>query len=593
VADTVSAYPFVRRVGAGGGEIFAIQIPGQRSTDAILLGKDESVYLWGYANEGLATTPAAYRQVGSGPFVCKLSGSDGHILFCTYVDVRPNPQGFAADPEGNVYLATFNGSEKVHIEKLNSGGGLVYETYLEANSVTSAAADARGDLFVTADTYSPFDTYGSFSLTKLDPVGRVQGAVQGQTGEYAFVGLDPLGNPQLLIQRDGNVEYVKVRRYSADLSLILFETELSGFTALDMMLDSSGATVLIGGSDSINVPEVHPAGSCNISTGPETFPPPSPLSSHTVLARLDEFGHPVQSTFLALATTGITTGIIQQGGGRVLVVDPRTSEYAVVDLGPLPEVRLGCIGNAASLRIGPLAPEELISLFGQGLGPDQPVSAQPSLDNRYPSQLAGSQVTFDGVAVPLLYVGSNQINAVTPRTLAGRTMTRVCIVVGGLQADCMDVPVQPASPGIFLNRPSAAGFPARSDVLYAAALNQDGTINSQSNPAAPGSIVSIFATGLGSTNSTTPDGGVIALPPPSHDLKISISVVLGLNQHTNSFVFGSADVTYAGAAPAQIKGLSQINFKAPAKDQLVLIEAGEIGSFQAVTAVGAHIWMTP
>jgi uncharacterized protein (TIGR03437 family) len=124
-------------------------------------------------------------------------------------------------------------------------------------------------------------------------------------------------------------------------------------------------------------------------------------------------------------------------------------------------------------------------------------------------------------------------------------------------------------------------------------LNQDGTINSQSNPAAPGSIVSIFATGLGSTNSTTPDGGVIALPPPSHDLKISISVVLGLNQHTNSFVFGSADVTYAGAAPAQIKGLSQINFKAPAKDQLVLIEAGEIGSFQAVTAVGAHIWMTP
>ena len=46
--------------------------------------------------------------------------------------------------------------------------------------------------------------------------------------------------------------------------------------------------------------------------------------------------------------------------------------------------------------------------------------------------------------------------------------------------------------------PEVFGYPNG----YAAALNQDGTINSQTNPAQSGSYVSIWATGIGYSTGT-------------------------------------------------------------------------------------------
>jgi uncharacterized protein (TIGR03437 family) len=52
------------------------------------------------------------------------------------------------------------------------------------------------------------------------------------------------------------------------------------------------------------------------------------------------------------------------------------------------------------------------------------------------------------------------------------------------------------------------------DGFYAAALNQDGTVNSASNAALAGTIVSVFATGLGLTNPVETDGAIVAPPIP-------------------------------------------------------------------------------
>jgi uncharacterized protein (TIGR03437 family) len=88
----------------------------------------------------------------------------------------------------------------------------------------------------------------------------------------------------------------------------------------------------------------------------------------------------------------------------------------------------------------------------------------------------------------MLYASSAQINVVTPGALAGKTTTHVCVISNGAQTNCIDTIVQPAAPGVFYSGQTA----------YAAAVNQDGTINSQQNPISIGSIVSVFATGLGS-----------------------------------------------------------------------------------------------
>jgi len=201
----------------------------------------------------------------------------------------------------------------------------------------------------------------------------------------------------------------------------------------------------------------------------------------------------------------------------MLIADTITNEVDLITLGPTPELQLGCVGNAASFLAGPLAPNEIVSLFGQNVGPAEPVFGQPDSDNLYPTQLGGTQVTFDGIPSPVFYVSAAQINAVTPRSLDGKTTTRVCLLVNGAVTNCIDAPVQRAAPAIFLNGKTAA------------ALNQDGTINSQSNPAPVGSIVSIFATGIGTMTPAPPDGAIVGLPLPVQNLQVRMSTVVGLD----------------------------------------------------------------
>ena len=95
-----------------------------------------------------------------------------------------------------------------------------------------------------------------------------------------------------------------------------------------------------------------------------------------------------------------------------------------------------------------------------------------------------------------------------------------------------------ASPAIFQN----GGL--------AAAVNQDGSINSFANPAKPGSIVSIFVNGAG-LNRFFPDGAVV--PPGISNATSNVWVVNAQ----------SMEVDFAGDAPGLVSGVMQINFRVP------------------------------
>jgi uncharacterized protein (TIGR03437 family) len=66
-----------------------------------------------------------------------------------------------------------------------------------------------------------------------------------------------------------------------------------------------------------------------------------------------------------------------------------------------------------------------------------------------------------------------------------------------------------------------------------------------------GSIISIFATGLGPTNPVIADGEVAAEP-----LAAPVMPIVGGINHAG------AEILYAGAAPGQIAGVFQINIRA-------------------------------
>src|ERR1700720_2483520 len=78
-------------------------------------------------------------------------------------------------------------------------------------------------------------------------------------------------------------------------------------------------------------------------------------------------------------------------------------------LGQTPVVSTGGVVNAASFD-APVSPGSLVSIFGSNLASQtMPASTIP-----LPLSLAGVSVSFNGIAAPLLFVSSGQINAQLP-----------------------------------------------------------------------------------------------------------------------------------------------------------------------------------
>src|SRR5205085_11542195 len=107
------------------------------------------------------------------------------------------------------------------------------------------------------------------------------------------------------------------------------------------------------------------------------------------------------------------------------------------------------------------------------------------------------------------------------------------------------VPMAPVSPGVFTIPPVGSG--------QGAVVNVDGTVNSQTNPAVVGTIISIYGTGEGFIPDAPPDG---VAPGKAISTPERPRVSIGVN-----FV-PDANVTYSGVQP-DFPGLWQINVKIP------------------------------
>jgi uncharacterized protein (TIGR03437 family) len=157
--------------------------------------------------------------------------------------------------------------------------------------------------------------------------------------------------------------------------------------------------------------------------------------------------------------------------------------------------------DAADLApAGPIAPYQLLTIFGNGLGPATPATAP----NNSTTTLGGVSVSFGTLQAPLLYVSSTQINLAVPLVNYESTPQIQVTVNGVSSSPPLAFPVTNANPSLFVNVQET--YEAISQGYVALALNQDGTVNSPTNPTALGSVVSIFVNGL----AANPD---LAMPP--------------------------------------------------------------------------------
>jgi uncharacterized protein (TIGR03437 family) len=244
------------------------------------------------------------------------------------------------------------------------------------------------------------------------------------------------------------------------------------------------------------------------------------------------------SANFASATAGQTLAVDQAG---VVHLAGTAGLVSTITPGQTPASRIFGIMNAAAGPVsGRIAPGEVISIFGFGLGPTSAVAATPS-GEQFPTTLGGVQVLVNGTAIPLLYVSASQINAEIPAPLNGVENDGAVIQVTNGSAKLPDFRVQ-VDQTIFGVFQSAGGA--------IAAINQDGTLNSASNPAKAGTIVSIWATGFLNFG-VTADG---AVSTAADNWCSYCQVSVGATTET---------VAYEGAAPGLIDGVMQINFMVP------------------------------
>jgi trimeric autotransporter adhesin len=212
------------------------------------------------------------------------------------------------------------------------------------------------------------------------------------------------------------------------------------------------------------------------------------------------------------------------GNNALRVIEPASSMPAI-----------GMVTNGASNQPGPIAPGEVVVIYGTGLGPAQLTQAAGSPV----TQLGSVGVTFNGVAAQMLYASSGQVSAIVPASLSG-TSVQVIATYRSLASNTVNASLAAAAPGVFTANSSGSG--------QAAATNQDGSPNAPGNAAAAGSTLTLLATGLAGNTPSVNIGGTASTVVSTSNvapgmLAISVQVPGGLGAGSLPVQVSSAGVS--------------------------------------------------
>ncbi|MEO8100184.1 MAG: IPT/TIG domain-containing protein [Acidobacteriota bacterium] len=196
------------------------------------------------------------------------------------------------------------------------------------------------------------------------------------------------------------------------------------------------------------------------------------------------------------------------------------------------------IENGASFRPA-ISAGSWATLKGTFAGVTQTIGVIPVGTN-----LAGVTVTVAGVAAPVYFVSTGQINFIVPAgTAAG--LQPIQVKAGSATYDST-IRIISAAPGIF--------FQDTATPPKGAVLNQNSTLNTSTNVALRGEFVQIYATGPGTFKNAITDGA----GAPGNPLNTTLS--------TPQVYIGGVltEVQFTGLAPG-FPALWQVNAKVPSQ----------------------------
>ena len=557
--------------------IYSTLVPGAGQVSAhIAVDQLGNAYFTGTtkgSGNSLSATAGAFQtsHAGVSDAVVAKIGPTGSLVYSTFVggSAANAAGGIAVDSFGNAYISGQSDSmdfpvtaaaylgppasgRSAFVVKLNAqGSALMYSTFLgPADSASDIRVDSQGNAYVFGISSAGFPaTPGTFQSSLASPwnpplsnsplpfLAKLNSAGTGLIYSVLFAGaarfdVDPAGNAYVagLAGAHFPVTPGALQRCVAGDSTNIFNAQLNSTGQLV-------AASYLGGTG-----YDYPSG---IAAGPDGSVYLAESVASTDFPGLEHAD--MQNVTLAVS--------------KLYISDPGKTDLPCLTK---------AVQNGATFLNTPLAPGELVTLRGLDLGPVTGAPMQIDAGAHVSNQIDGTQVFFDGVPAPLLYVQSEQVNVQVPWELAGASSTQIQVEYQGKLSNMATAPMQDAAPAIFHwfpIPPASAGPP-----FQGAILNQDGTLNSPSNPAARGSIVSLFGTGGGVTAPGGITGGLTPLSPPA---LLTLPVAVQVNQY-------QAHVEYAGAAPTLISGVFQVNVRVP--DEVapgmaaVYLQIGGVGS---------------
>lgn len=487
----------------------------------------------------------------------------------------------ATAPDGTLYIAETASGQ---ILALEPGGILrVFAGSRAGSSTLDGVRASEARLF--SPTWLAVDSKGTvffaepqfWRVRKIGPDGIIRSALT-TAGHVLSLKLD--GRDRVYVLSSGNP--ARVTRYENDGSnpTVLMTDNGAGYSSSSQIGLSATMAVTPDGSVYLGVPVQLPAlpssllkvgppapsnreivpmeyrfGAGGIAVGPtgETY-----IASGNILKRRlpdgtlvtirngdgqgfrGEHGLDSQPSIFLSTISDLTV----DSAGTLFVAD-RTSIRRIVPCQPAPApVIRGVADWASGNQALKLAPGQIFSLYGLRLGPAEGALAMPDESGHYPTELAGTKVLINGKSAVLLYVGANQVNAIVPFDLDEQASAGLQVVRNGLRSDTFGKLLGHYGPAIL-------SIPAGGTSGWAVMINADGTINGPNSRAKAGSVVTIFASGLGRTDQAGEDGKVATtLKRPVHPVQITVGGQ-------------DAEVLYVGTSPGIVEGFMQINLRLP------------------------------
>jgi uncharacterized protein (TIGR03437 family) len=465
------------------------------------------------------STPNSSRDGWLGRF-----DSNGKFLSATYAGDPVN--AFTLDPAGGAYFSTAGAVTKW------LPGQSQFAFVAPIKNVVALATNPAGDLaFAATGSAGLYTTVGAFQSSYQGPWTEYAGRLDPASGAirmatYVAVngsGANPYHTQTLLATAPNGSLWLA--------SQFLFHP---GGTAQTLVAVSGDGTQVLDSESLPYIPAIAFDTDGNVLLAANTDLPNWPTSLDARL-RVPCLTYGLYLSKRSAADGSLLGATYLNSAAQILVFDGLDRLFLMQDRIPIGALRIdtgrplqpeiACVISPATRQsLSSLAPDELVTISGDLLGPLQPAYATLNASGGLPLQLAGVEVLLNQVAMPLVSVQQGMITFYVP----GDTLN------GGF------VPLEVRSGGATIaNLWTTVDVRPRFAVLtadgsgrgLAAALNQNGTLNSGQG-APPDTVVAIF--GIGTT-------------PPSR-------VYVGVDPVT---------VEYAGPAPGLVPGVKQINLRMP------------------------------